>query len=283
MRILLTGASGFIGKYFFQRYCSKYEFKILSFINYNISQISLNDINVVIHFAAIVHQPKANKQLYDDINIKRSVLLAKNAKLSGVRQFIFMSSIAVYDTCLTLINKDSLLKPTTLYGKSKLEAEKQISALEDEDFKVTIVRAPMVYGYNAPGNIKNLMGLIDKVSILPFGKINNKRSFIYVGNLCALIDCLIQKQKRGVFLASDDMAPSTTELIEYIAKAKKKSYYLFKIPFFSSLIKWLKPLLYRRLYESLEIDNRESKRILNFTNPYTVEQGINFMVHGEKF
>jgi len=282
MHILITGASGFIGSYFQQHYASKYQCVPFSFSRYNLDELMLNDVEAIIHLAAIVHQPNAQNAEYIHVNVQRTLELAQKAKEHGVKQFIFMSTIAVYNRSLTLLKENSLLSPTTLYGQSKLEAEKQLLSLEDESFKVSIIRAPMVYGANAPGNIRSLMQLIDKLPILPFGKIKNQRSFVYVGNLCAMMDCIIQTKSCGIFLASDDVPLSTTKLIALIAKAKNKKIHLLHVRLFEKILLWIKPSMYQRLFGSLIVDNSQTKAILNFKNPYSVDDGIHIMVQGEK-
>lgn len=282
MRILLTGSSGFIGTYFKNNYCKHYVIRSLSLKKDKLTSLHVNDIDVVIHLSAIVHQPTATKELYDEINVHNAIKLALRAKESSVKQFIFMSTIAVYDTHLIHLNEASHLNPTTLYGQSKLEAEKQLLALEDEFFKISIIRPPMVYGENAPGNIHSLIKLIDKIPILPFGKIENNRSFVYVGNLCAMLDCIIQRQKSGIFLAADDEILSTTKLIELIAKAKNKKIYLFHVKLFERMLQWLKPSMYQRLFGNLVVDNTQTKAMLDFNNPYSVEEGISLMIRGEQ-
>ena len=233
-------------------------------------------MNTVLHCAALVHQ-KTNhsyKKNYE-INVEYPVNLAKLAKVNGVKQFIFISTIAVYGEDLEKLSEN----PITPYGKSKLEAEMQLLELNDENFVVSIIRPPMVYGKNAPGNIDSLVKLVNKVPIIPLGKIENKRSFIYIGNLCHLVDKLIQLQQAGVFLASDDEPLSTSKLIELIAKNLNKKTYLLKIPFFETLLKLIKPSFHKRLYGSLEVDNSITKKKLNLINPHTVEEGVKLMIH----
>ena len=139
----------------------------------------------------------------------------------------------------------------------------------------------MIYGKNAPGNIDSLVKLVKKLPIIPLGKIENKRSFISIQNLCHIIDEIISKQKSGVFLTSDDEPISTTKLCELISKNSDKKIYLVKIPFFESLMKTLKPSFHKRLYGSLEVDNSITKEKLNLINPYSVEEGIKLMLNGE--
>jgi nucleoside-diphosphate-sugar epimerase len=103
---------------------------------------------------------------------------------------------------------------------------------------------------------------------------------VYIGNLCHLVDVVIEQQKAGIFLASDDEPLSTTRLIELIAKNLGKKVYLVKIPFFETLLKLLKPSFYKRLYGSLKVDNSITKEKLSLKNPYSVEEGIKLMIKG---
>ena len=136
----------------------------------------------------------------------------------------------------------------------------------------------MIYGKNAPGNIDSLVKLVKNLSIIPLGKIENKRSFISIQNLLHILDEIITQKKQGVFLASDDEPLSTSKFIELIAKNLDKKVYLVKIPFFESLLKIVKPSFHKRLYGNLEVDNTITKEKLNLKNPYSVEDGIKLMI-----
>ena len=136
----------------------------------------------------------------------------------------------------------------------------------------------MIYGKNAPGNIDSLVKLVKNLSIIPLGKIENKRSFISIQNLLHILDEIITQKKQGVFLASDDEHLSTSKFIELIAKNLDKKVYLVKIPFFESLLKIVKPSFHKRLYGNLEVDNTITKEKLNLKNPYSVEDGIKLMI-----
>ena len=100
---------------------------------------------------------------------------------------------------------------------------------------------------------------------------------VYIGNLCHLLDVLIKKQIKGVFLVSDDTPVSTTKLIELIVNALDKKLYLIKVPFFRLILKKLKPSVYSRLFESLEIDNKHTRELLNYKNKFSIEDGIKRM------
>jgi len=117
----------------------------------------------------------------------------------------------------------------------------------------------MVYGMDAPDNI---------------------RSFVYVGNRCEIIECIFQTQSRGILLAND-VPLSTIRLILRIAKAKNKKIYFLYVKMFGRLLRWLNLSIYQHLFESLEIDNTQTKHVLDFKNPYSVEDRIRIMIQGE--
>ncbi|MDD2384929.1 MAG: NAD-dependent epimerase/dehydratase family protein [Sulfurospirillaceae bacterium] len=273
-----------IGSYFTNQYKDSYEIKKFSFLQDNFEALHVKAVDVVFHLSALVHQMGgASAEAYENVNVTQTLQLARKAKESGVRHFVFMSTVKVYGEESDEVYTESFTcKPQDEYGKSKLKAENALLKLEDESFKVSIIRTPIVYGYGVKANIKNLTHLIAKIPILPFGGISNRRSFVYVGNLCALVDMIIQTSQGGIFLASDDRALSTTELIKLIASAMHKKIYLLAIPLFPTLLKWLKPSLYKRLFQSLEVDNAQTKKILGFENPYSAEEGIRMMIEGDK-
>jgi len=284
MKILLTGAQGFIGSYFQKKYTTLYDFIGFSFRSHNINDINFYGIECVIHLSALVHQMHgASENAYEKVNVLQTIELAKEAKAKNVKHFIFMSSIKVYgEESVVIYNEKTSCHPKDAYGKSKLKAEQLLQELEDENFKVSIIRTPIVYGYGIKANIKNLISLVNKIPLLPFGDIQNKRSMVYIGNLCHLIDEIIKQEKPGIFLASDDNTLSTTQLIKLISKYLHKEVFLFYLPLFPILLKFLKPSFYNRLYGSLEVNNIQTKNALKLINPYSIEDGMKYMIHGEK-
>lgn len=281
-KLLITGSNGFIGTYFINKYQHKYNIQKFSFFNDDFKKVNLTDVSVIVYLSALVHQMGgASAQEYEKVNVTQTLKLAKRAKESGVKHFIFMSTVKVYgEETAQVYSENTICNPEDEYGKSKLKAEQELLKLEDENFKISIVRTPIVYGYGVKANIKNLVNLTNKIPILPFGAIDNKRSMVYIGNLCYLVDEVIKQKQNGIFLASDNEPSSTTKLIELIAKNFNKKVYLVKIPFFETLLKLLKPSFHKRLYGSLEVDNSITKQKLNLINPYSVEEGIKLMIQG---
>ena len=281
-KLLITGSTGYLGNSFINQFGNKYTFEKFSLLNQKIEDIKLDNIDAILHCAALVHQKvELSYEKYHEINVEYPVKLAKIAKQNGVKQFVFISTVAVYGEEKEKLDENTVCNPITPYGKSKLEAEKELLKLNDDNFTVSIVRPPMIYGKNAPGNIDNLVKLVKKLPIIPLANIKNKRSFIFIQNLLHIIDEVILQKKSGIFLACDDEPLSTSKLIDLIAKNLAKKTYLIKIPFFESLLKILKPSFHKRLYGSLEIDNTITKEKLNLKNPYSVEDGIRLMIKGE--
>ena len=273
--LLITGGSGFIGSSFINKYRAKYDIHIFSLQDTLITQLKLEQIETIVHCAALVHQKrKQSYTKYYEINTEYPVELAKKAKASGVKQFLLMSTIAVYDEELEKVNEMSICNPMTSYGKSKYEAEKKLMELENQNFKVSIIRPTIVYGRYAPGNFQFLIKLVEWLPVIPLGNIKNRRSFIYIDNLLYTMDRVISHKKSGIFLARDNDTLSISKVLELIAKNANKKVRLIKIPFLENITKMLFPSLYRKIFISLEVDDSKTKKVLSITNSYNTEYGI---------
>lgn len=285
IKILLTGSNGFVGSYFLKKYQDKYDIKTFSFLNDNIDTLDCNSIDIVFHLSALVHQMGgASEEEYERVNVVQTMMLANKAKQAGVKQFVFMSTVKVYgEETDANYSESSDCNPEDAYGKSKLRAEKLLLELEDDTFKISIIRTPIVYGYGVKANIKALVKLVNKIPILPFRNIQNRRSMVYIGNLCHTVDEVMRQNIRGIFLCADDSSQSTSELIQLIALTLNKKVYLLKVPLFEFFLKVLKPSFHKRLYGSLEVDNSVTKKKLSLKNPYSLEEGMRLMIKGEMF
>lgn len=282
MNILLTGASGFIGSYFLT-HNSAHTISPFSFQNDDINRFDFSNIDAVVHLAALVHQiHKTTPATHEQINTIRTLVLAKKAKDAGVKQFIFMSTVKVYgEESDTVYTETTPCDPQDDYGKSKLIAEQELQKLTDNNFTVSVIRTPIVYGSGVKANIKNLITLIQKMPLLPLKNTKNIRSMVYIGNLYALINQILEHRAEGIFLAADDTALSTSDFIRKIANALEKKLILLTIPFFEDSLKQFKPSIHQRLFGNLVVDNTQTKKRLKFQNPYTVDEGIKNMIHGE--
>ncbi|MCH9740849.1 MAG: NAD-dependent epimerase/dehydratase family protein, partial [Epsilonproteobacteria bacterium] len=158
MKILVTGSSGYLGSSFINQYKERYNFSSFSLLKNAIEEIDFNGINTILHCAALVHQKNEHDyNKYYETNVEYPMKLANRAKKEGIEHFIFISTVAVYGDDLTLIDENSKTNPVSPYGRSKLLAEQKLSQLQDETFQVSIIRIPMIYGMDAPGNISSLI------------------------------------------------------------------------------------------------------------------------------
>lgn len=252
---------------------------------FSIDNRVLQNIDVVINFAAIVHQPKIKDiDLYDRINHELPLYLANLAKDSGAKQYIQMSTIAVYGQT-EYISQKTTYNPNNPYGKSKLEADFDLLKLQNENFKVSIVRPSMVYGGGkAPGNMLKLINLAQKGIPLPFKGVQNQRQFCNIHLLVDALSKIIEKQQAGTFLVADREGISTHDLLNIVNKYSSQKIRQFQLPkSFLKLLKSTKPGLYQKLYGSLKIDVEKTITNLKIeSNKYSIEQGIREMVKSIK-
>lgn len=218
-RILITGKDSYIGTSFekwVSQWPEEYDVMTVGTLNNEWEGIDLNIFDTVLHVAAIVHRKENDriKSLYTEVNVNLPVKLAQKAKKSGVKQFVFMSSMSVYGLTEGLISDNTQLNPKTLYGKSKLEAEKKLLKLQTKDFKLVILRPPMVYGKNCTGNYSKLKKLSRLIYFFP--NIKNVRSMIYIDNLCELIRLIIKKSQSGIFYPQNKEYVETAYLVKLI-------------------------------------------------------------------
>lgn len=276
-RILITGAGSFIGANFI-KYSAHKHITEISLKEVSPAKIDFRDIDVVIHLAAIVHQSKKiNEQEYNRVNRDLCLEVAENAKKAGVRQFIFLSTLKVYgnEHADGLRNENSKCYPDDFYGKSKYAAEIGLSLLADNEFIVSIIRTPLVYGEGVKANMISLIKLVDTFSVLPFARINNRRNFTFSENLVGYIDRIIEKQAPGVFITMDNEALSTTELVNSISESLGKKVTLLKIPsFILYLNRIFLPKTFNRLFGSMEFDNDKTRKLLDYEAPFSTREGI---------
>ncbi|MGI5872573.1 MAG: NAD-dependent epimerase/dehydratase family protein [Bacillota bacterium] len=284
--ILITGANSYIGTSFerwLQRYAEQYSVDTIDMVDGAWREKSFSGYDVVFHVAGIAHvsaDPKL-EGLYYKVNRDLAIETAVKAKADGVKQFIFMSSIIVYGDSSSIgqervITFDTEPKPTNFYGDSKLQAEEGIIKLQDERFKVVVLRPPMIYGKGAKGNYPKLAKM---ARVLPFfPNIQNQRSMLHIDNLCEFVRLMIDNEEQGIFFPQNEEYVGTSELVRLIAKVHGRKIRLTKV--FNPLLK----LLGRRVgvinkafgslvYEKSMSEYRENYRVRNLQESIMVTEG----------
>lgn len=271
-KILITGANSYIG--------TNVESWLLK-NNYSVSTLDMHNkqwknqdfsqYDAIFHVAGIAHASKdpSKKDLYYSVNRDLAFEVAQKAKESGVKQFIFMSSILVYGDSSSrdrVITSETIPTPTDFYGKSKLQAEILLEQLKDKHFKIAIIRPPMIYGKNSKGNYPKLSKLAQTTFIFP--KMKNERSMLHIDNLCEFIRCIISYELDGIYFPQNKEYVCTSELVKEIANVHNRALYLTSL--FNFVLKRLFKLdVIKKLFGNLtyhkEISEYEfNYRVVNF-------------------
>ncbi len=246
---------------------------------------ALLGVEAVVHLAARVHVMKDSASNpfseYHKINLMGSERLARSAAEYGVKRFIFMSSVKVNgEENLKAYKEGDAPAPRDSYGISKMRAENRLKEITAESqMDLVILRPPLVYGPSVKANFLELMKIVDRRMPLPLLNINNRRSFIYLGNLVdAILTCMKHPGAAGqTYFVSDDEAVSTTDLIRKVASALNKSPRLFYFPgillFVMGRIIGKGPFV-DRLIGSLTVDISKIRQELGWKPPFTMEYGL---------
>ena len=219
-RVLVVGDDSYIAlqfkKYAEEKCTDIFEIKMVNSRDETWQQADFNGYTTLLFCAGIAHQKRIKKELYYKINCDLTRQVAEKAKRENITQFIFLSSMAVYGNKITAISHTTPPNPnpTDYYALSKLDAELALNALADDDFNISIVRPPMVYGEGCKGNYPRLVALANALPIFPNYK--NQRSMIYIDNLSAFICDLIINKKSGICLPQDENYISTFDMVKKI-------------------------------------------------------------------
>ena len=221
-KVLITGKGSYIGgkvEEWLKKYPDQFEVDVLDMIGESWKKYDFHGYDSIYHVAGIAHRKDVPDELYESVNHILAVEVARKAEEAGVKQFIFMSSGAVYTQNdkkhkSVIVGMDSKLEPSTSYGKSKLKAEKDLLDLNTK-MKIVIIRPPMVYGPGAKGNYNTLSKFARITPIVP--RINNHRSMIYIDNLAEFVKLLILNESEGIFIPQNREYINTCDLIDRIA------------------------------------------------------------------
>lgn len=233
-KILITGAGSYIGtsfeNYINTNFPDKYTVDTVDMIGGGWKEKDFSPYDTVFHVVGIAHSDNGKiapekEKLYYSVNTELTSAAAEKAKSDGARQFIFMSSAIVYGNSAPIgktkiITADTPVSPANCYGDSKVQAEKRLKLLEDENFKVVILRSPMIYGKGSKGNYPLLAKLALKLPFFP--RVQNERSMLYIENLCEFVRLMIENEESGTFFPQNSEYSNTSELVEMIAAAHGK-------------------------------------------------------------
>lgn len=239
-KILITGANSYIGtsfeKYIKENYPSDYVVDTVDMIDGSWRKKDFSEYDSVFHVAGIAHSDNGKistekEKLYRSVNTDLTVETAEKAKVDGVKQFIFMSSAIVYGDSAPIgkskvITKDTPVSPANCYGDSKVQAENGIRPMNDDTFRIVILRPPMIYGKGSKGNYPLLAKIAMRMPVFP--KVNNQRSMLYIENLCEFIRLMVENEEQGTFWPQNAEYSNTSELVMLIAEAHGKKVRLVK-------------------------------------------------------
>lgn len=300
--VLVTGASGFIGSALVRHLAQNTDHRPIAALRPGSAQsrfgteipshtASLEDTevkwrpvlettDVVVHAAGVAHRHHrlAGHGAPHDINHNGTARLAQYAATAGVRRFIFLSSISVHGTAThaARFTVHDTPQPQSPYAHSKLQAELAIQAVaERSGMEYVIIRPPLVYGPNAPGNFGLLTRLIRNKVPLPLADIENQRSLIGIDNLISLTStCIDHPEARNmIFLAADGEDISTTALVERLAFHLRVSARLFACPKPLLRLAQNTPLLVK-LFGSLQVDTTSTCQVLGWSPPASLDEGL---------
>jgi nucleoside-diphosphate-sugar epimerase len=302
MRVLVTGAGGFIGAALCRELSSRQMHVIASMrtrvdlggtidvvcgdlADPNFVFTSLQGIDVVVHLAGRAHQMRERVadplSLYREVNRDLTLNLAELALKAGVKRFVFISSIGVngVDTTIEPINENSKASPVRPYAVSKFEAEEALTLLLKGKMELVIVRPPLVYGGNAPGNFNKLLRLVKLGIPLPFASVTAKRSMVSLGNLVSFIHSAVVHPDAAdqLFLVSDGVDVTLPEILNSLASGMQRKVVLIPVPMsllrFGSVV-LRKEMVYKQLCGYFLIDSTKARTLLGWKPPFNVQDEL---------
>lgn len=251
-KVLITGANSYIGeatKNYLLQYPDNYSVSVKDTIGWTPDASDFSGYDVVFNVAGIAHikETDNNRHLYYDINRDLAINIAKSAKKAGVKQYILLSTMSVYGLTEGYITKNTPVNPNNAYGKSKAEADETIERLADASFKFACIRPPMVYGKDCKGNYQLLRKFALKSFVFP--RIENKRSMVYIGNLCEFVKRCIDLEQHGLFFPQNSEYINTSQMVEKVANINGKRIWFTRL--FNWMIKIIPIMTVKKVFGSL--------------------------------
>lgn len=229
-RVLITGKSGYVSNKVKEwlEADTTYAAELSSIKDVDLSSMDFSAFDVIFHPAGIVPNGSQSDDFVYKVNRDMTFQLAQKAKADGVKQFIFLSTMAVYGINPGVRNGKGIVTSTTecspnsCYGKSKYEAEILLNSLHDDNFKITIIRAPSIYGPDNLAYFQQYVYLLGRLFIQPLAFTNCKRSAIYIDNLSELIRLVIENSYAGIICPQDKDPLATVEFVKFLSAASGK-------------------------------------------------------------
>lgn len=231
-KILITGANSYIGVSFenhLKKWCDQYSVDTVDMIDGTWREKDFSCYDTVFHVAGIAHQKETRKNadIYYKVNYELAVETAAKAKNEGVKQFIFLSSMSVYGMDHGVITRETVPIPKSNYGRSKWQAEVEITAMQSATFNVCVLRPPMVYGKDCKGNFQTIIKVVKKFSFFP--KVHNQRSMIYIDNLCSFVKLCLDEKLKGVYFPQNKEYVRTVDIAKAVAHRLSKKLLLSRL------------------------------------------------------
>ena len=252
-RILLTGEKSKLGTAF-RRYIEQhyphdmYEITPVSVRGEAWKEADWSGFDVILHCAGIYHAPAQEYSYYEEINVKLTEAIAQKAVSSGVKQFIYLSTMDIYAP--GVITADTVPQPQSLYGKSKLAAEQRLhEVLDGAGVKLAIIRCCPVIGKNAESKLEGYLKAF-RLPVFPLMFTENKRSILHVDTLCELIRLIADEGGAGVYFPQNLPPLSVADILRTVKECTHSKTVLFKIP----KVFWLRCGATERIYGSLQYD-----------------------------
>ena len=239
-RVLITGKDSFIGNSlirYAQTHYPNLSFDVLEMRTPAWKNHDFTKYDSVFHVAGLAHADVGHvsaemREKYYQVNTDLALHTAQLAKQAKVSQFVFMSSMIIYGESasygqLKVITKDTCTGPANFYGDSKWQADKAVRALENEFFRVAVLRPPMVYGPGCKGNYPLLQKLAKTLPVFP--NVHNERSMVYIDNLSEFVCQLILFGENGIYFPQNPTYTCTAEMVQLLGKADGKNIRLLSI------------------------------------------------------
>ncbi|MFW5828260.1 MAG: NAD-dependent epimerase/dehydratase family protein [Alkalispirochaeta sp.] len=277
MNLTITGATGFVGCRLIHA-CVSADFTIKP-VNLRDDSLELPSGDVLVHLAAIAHSDASDEDQVFAVNRDLAIATAERAHATGYRHFIFLSSALVWGLEYESVDRTTPEKPDSAYGRAKLEAEEGLRRLESSDFRVTILRPPLLYGPGVKGNLAKLLRAVHRWPVCPLGISENRRSLLHVDNLAAAIIHLARSSTSGTFSPVDAPPISTLEILNRIAARMSHHGKVIAMP---KVARWalrrMAPGSARRLFGSFVVTDDSLART-GFLPPFTIDDGFEKMVN----